>query len=350
MTIKTKQSFNFSTGILKQELVRNSREWSTDYSDVEILVDGGIQSYLKRKRFELTDEYLLFLDKSWTLYSGCGFLKDPAGNYIIDSFSFPFENEFREHFNKEYSSYGIQKKEHFRGILFQFTNVGYSNYYHVMTELLPRLEFFLPFKGKAKLAVSETIPSYLQEAFDLMGIEKTDLFLMNHGKEYSAEILITQPWGMNFIPERFQFLKQSLTQNVEKQEYTKRYYVSRKNESSRNVQNEEELFPVLSEFNIEVISTESMSLTKQIELFSKAGLIVGPHGAGLSNCMFMNKPKMLEIRPEHYANDCMKHLALINGATNQYTIFAENKDSEMNMYLNPINLKKALTEVLLKDY
>jgi capsular polysaccharide biosynthesis protein len=321
------------TGILKFEQLRSNRVLSKDFSFWKTNIDGNSSNVLKRKHFDLAAESILFLDKTWTLFSGCGFLRSPNGNWILESFSFPYEHEFRTYFSQQKQAIN---HIHLNGIYFVFTNVGYSNYYHVLTELLPRLEFFMPFKGKVKLLVSEHIPNYLQEAFDLMGISKKDIQIIRDGIDYSADTLITIPWGLNFIPERFEFLKNALNQsNQDSTSKRKRIYVSRKSESVRSIANEDQLYPILDHFGFTLVESQHLSLHQQIDLFSEAEWICGPHGAGLSNLVWMNSPKVIEISPFDYTNECFLHVALACNSQFYTRIEAIYSGSEKTMTIEP---------------
>lgn len=340
MDLALASTYSTSSGILKQEILRPNRVFSTDYVENLFLTNGKIQTFTKRKRFDLDQENLLFLDKSWKLYSGCGFMNNANQTWILPSFSFPFKDEFVEHFHKELNQHGIKSTKHLNGFYFVFTNVGYTNYYHVLTELLPRLEFFLPFKGKMKLLVSESQPFFLKEAFQLLGIDEHDIQVIKHGIEYSADAFVTIPWGMNFIPERFNFLKNALGKTASNRK--KRLYISRKNEKTRHILNETELLPLLDSYGFEYVETQNLSLNEQIRLFSESDFVISPHGAGLANMLWMEKPAFLEIRPENYENECMSHLALVNGAHQINTFFAKSVDQNMNMMVDLEQFKKAL--------
>lgn len=341
--MKLAQHFFNQSGVIRNERLRPNRVISRDFSFNHCKANGTIESVLKRKHFDINTEQLLFLDKHWTLFSSCGFLQSPEGNWILESFSFPYESEFNSFFEQQKPA---THSVHLSGIYFVFSNVGFSNYYHVLTELLPRLEFFMPFKGKVKLLVSEQIPSYLAEAFNLLGISKRDYHTIREGFAYTADTFITIPWGLNFIPERFEFLNKELNHPTIKinsvNSSKKRLFVSRKNESFRTIENEEELLPILLANGFQIIDSQNLSLSEQIQLFSKAELICGPHGAGLSNLLWMNKATVLEIRPENFANDCFLHLALTAGATSYSVLETPSREQEMTMNVNPDHFQSVL--------
>jgi len=67
-----------------------------------------------------------------------------------------------------------------------------------------------------------------------------------------------------------------------------RLYVSRNLAGGvvRGIRNEAELIPGLKARGFEIVDPASWPLKRQIERFAVASLVVGPHGAGLTNIMF----------------------------------------------------------------
>jgi hypothetical protein len=71
-------------------------------------------------------------------------------------------------------------------------------------------------------------------------------------------------------------------------------YVSRKNAKYRRLLNESELIETIqNEFNVICTSNESMSLFEQLSYYRNTKVILGPHGAGLTNLIFSKKPQLL---------------------------------------------------------
>ena len=68
-------------------------------------------------------------------------------------------------------------------------------------------------------------------------------------------------------------------------EARRRLYITRRT-ARRRVINESELEPILARYGFEVVEAENLSLAEQIQLFSQAEAIAGPHGAGLTNIVF----------------------------------------------------------------
>jgi capsular polysaccharide biosynthesis protein len=84
-------------------------------------------------------------------------------------------------------------------------------------------------------------------------------------------------------------------------------FINRKESSGRTIANFTDLEPILLKLNFTILYLEDITVAEQIEFFSKAKIIVGIHGAGLTNSIFSykNNPKILEITasdfmPTHY--------------------------------------------------
>ncbi len=78
--------------------------------------------------------------------------------------------------------------------------------------------------------------------------------------------------------------------------------------------NETELIRLLEQEGVGIIIPGSLSLDEQINTFRAARMVIGPHGAGLSNIVFCEPATILyELIPEHDPNSCINRLALAAG-------------------------------------
>jgi capsular polysaccharide biosynthesis protein len=75
-----------------------------------------------------------------------------------------------------------------------------------------------------------------------------------------------------------------------------RVYVSRKLARSRKVVNEDKIIPVLEKYGFAVFYPEHYSFLEQVAFFAGIRYLVGTHGSGLTNLMFMEKnTSLLEL-------------------------------------------------------
>ena len=72
--------------------------------------------------------------------------------------------------------------------------------------------------------------------------------------------------------------------------------------------NEAEVLDALRPLGVERVTTAGMSLADQIALFRTARLIMGPHGAGLTNIAFAARATLLELSPIRW-NPCFWYVA-----------------------------------------
>jgi hypothetical protein len=73
-----------------------------------------------------------------------------------------------------------------------------------------------------------------------------------------------------------------------------RIYISRRNAATRQLLNEEVVLEMLvSDFGFHAVENESLDLFGQMRAFKGASVVMGPHGAGLTNMVFADKPGIL---------------------------------------------------------
>ena len=80
----------------------------------------------------------------------------------------------------------------------------------------------------------------------------------------------------------------------------RRLYVTRRLARCGRFTNEQELEPILLDHGFEIIEAERLSFIEQVRLFSQAEVVTGPHGAGLTNILFAESCKVLELFQPSY--------------------------------------------------
>lgn len=109
----------------------------------------------------------------------------------------------------------------------------------------------------------------------------------------------------------------------------RKIYVSRIN-SSRSIPGEEILERKLFELGFQIIRAEDLSYENQVNIFSTAELIVGPHGAGLVNAVYAVRAKILELMPANRINRCIEWQSKVCGHGYERIIYeASEKPSSL---------------------
>ncbi len=83
-----------------------------------------------------------------------------------------------------------------------------------------------------------------------------------------------------------------------------RTFLTRLGNSSRKITNETEVEKYLTKHGFDIVDTQGMSIRQQIDIFSKTGMLIGIHGAGMTNIIFRrnNSMKVLELHPASLRN------------------------------------------------
>ncbi len=119
--------------------------------------------------------------------------------------------------------------------------------------------------------------------------------------------LVTQP---RQHPEMFREIRDTLLSDLLTDDFGfgDKIYISREKQVLRFVENEAEVVALLEKFGFKKIIAEDFSYDEQLTIFSKAKFLVAPHGAGITNVLFMKKGgAILEMttpqKPESFNKD-----------------------------------------------
>lgn len=328
---------------LDVQVLRPARKITFDFRMHQFL-DQGWQTLPKRIHFDIQEEQVWRMDRRWKVWSEHGFLFSPDDKIVLESFSFPYVTEAAHHLKQAYEKARPAKTQHLEGSVFLFSNVGYSNFYHVITELLVRLEFLDHLHIQPRVLVMEDSPSFVWEGLRLLGVTEEKIIRQRPDTVYTADEWIGGNYGMNFIPDRFSWLRQKLV--PEEEELVRSMHIERKPGLPRSAKDTSASSEKFSVHGYEVVRTEEKTLQEQIQHSSSSFFISGIHGAGLSNILWMRDPRLVELRPRGYDNRCYLHLALCCGAKDFWLYEEEHSGSTMILDVNLDRLDTALATLV----
>ncbi|WP_176451124.1 DUF563 domain-containing protein [Halorubrum sp. Ea1] len=173
----------------------------------------------------------------------------------------------------------------------------WTNYYHWTAECLIRirlLEAYADAKGQyPTLLIPANPPAWVEESLSIVDyageVQRWD------GSIAAVETLVV-PTFPDPTPTECAWLRNRMRQSVSLTERdSERIYVGRGDATVRRVANRDELQKVLDRYNINTYLLGNLSVREQINLFSRAELVVGPHGAGLTNILFGDNLTLVEL-------------------------------------------------------
>lgn len=205
-----------------------------------------------------------------------------------------------------------------KGSFLWITDRMSHNYHHWICDCLPRLEAWLNANEGADLLLPRRV------------LERP--FVMDSLQAYPEIRLVAQPPGLSalvenlVLPDRASpegFHHPLLAMKVagrmrahfapHARAAGRRIYISREQSRFRRLANEEALATMLAKHGFEFMHFEEISFGDQVVLAAGAEAICGPHGAGLTNMLFMPPGRVIELRQLGGTPNCFFTLANVAG-------------------------------------
>ncbi|WP_162265063.1 glycosyltransferase family 61 protein [Polycladidibacter stylochi] len=210
---------------------------------------------------------------------------------------------------------------------------GHRHYYHFLMDNLPDLLYLLQNRHQWQSAMAQAQPLYLLVREDLNDVQE-NLFktlaqtlpnLVVTKVASTAACFIDQLYVLNSIHNcafRYpvSFKRAQLISDSFKSAYAidystkpfRKLYLSRSDARIRQLKNESEIYPMLLAHGYEIIISGKLPHAEQVKLFHEAKHVIAPHGAALTNLIFMQPGgELLEIFPQNYIQSAFLWLAHI---------------------------------------
>lgn len=230
-------------------------------------------------------------------------------------------------------------------------NYWSRGYFHWILECLTRLQGLRYYEEqtgcKPALIIDSDPPPWMLDSLRLMGydppgciqwdgtrarIERLVLpsFRREHGRTSSAACRWVRQQILAQVPEA-----------EEEGTTPEKIYISRRDAQSRRVVNEDEVLKVLGPLGFVAYALDGKSFDEQVRLFSRAKAIVAPHGAGLTNMIWAERPSIIELFGS-YINPC--YFALSKGLGFDYG-FLEGRSEGQDMIVDVGGLRRLIAKM-----
>lgn len=226
----------------------------------------------------------------------------------------------------------MEKSSETIGIL---THRWSDNYFHWLIDVLPRLYLLRRSGLEMDRIIVNPKGSYpfQYETLKLLGIPKNKLIETRGSLHLQADRLVVPSPVRNkstySIPSwAHVFLREEMfnsCKKTKKQPGYERIYISRSHARFRKVLNESSVVDLLNKHGFKAINLESLSVEKQMQIFSSAEVVISPHGAGLTNLVFCDaKTKVIEFFSPTYVEKCYWEISSHGLLDYYYLIGKEN--------------------------
>jgi hypothetical protein len=183
--------------------------------------------------------------------------------------------------------------------------LAYFNYYHWIHDVLCKLALLEMFQIEYDYLYVPAKSKFMIETLKLWGIPEEKIIqpydqyyaikadelivpsmINNYDSTYNIHSCFSAYSNKRLITYvRNKLLKKAKDFPVNKT-FNKRFYTSRKDTKLRKILNEDELISLLDTYGIDSYNLTDLTIIEQIHLFNNAEIIIGAHGANLTNIIF----------------------------------------------------------------
>ena len=263
----------------------------------------------------------------------------------------------------------LRKTHYIHGTCMVITHSWFSNYYHWLIEIIPRLFLLKEDTQNCKLVIHKNLSRFHKDILSKFNFKEivyleddelveceTVLFTSFPNASYFNRKVIKEE-KLNLIELQ---MNQKLMLELKHWFYTKnpllkeapptrKIYLSRRKAPNRQILNESELEAFLIPQGFVKIYLEDYSFDEQIEIIYNCKILIACHGAGLANLLFMQpNSHIINLIAENFYEFCYLSLSKLSDL-NYAHIHCKYTGNEPNPAFNDITVDLALLgEVLRK--
>jgi capsular polysaccharide biosynthesis protein len=209
-------------------------------------------------------------------------------------------------------------------------NRGFGNYYHWMTQALPAIDWSLRniTSYNLKLALRK-VGAWQEETLQLLGYNDVPRITLDESKHYffpqvhySDFLFGKTSFGVSVAANETYARLCDAALDGDSQPAEEVVYVARSDSAQRAMVNELEMIEALAREDVRIVVPGEHSVREQAGIFNRASMVIGAHGAGLTNIVFCRPGTIVyEFMPSFYTNSCYRRLAQAAGLTYCADIF-----------------------------
>ena len=189
------------------------------------------------------------------------------------------------------------------------SNWGGTNYWHWIISSLSRLCLSPNIPQDTTFLINSLDSSFVSGSLKSININLDKCIEIDKVKSAHCQNLILPATMGDCDKMGLLFLREKIKNKIKPSTNApNRIYISRK--GKRIVNNESEVIDLLKTIGFHVVVCENLSFEDQVKTFSNADVVIAPHGAGLTNLLFIkDNAKVLELRSPKYFGKCYYYLS-----------------------------------------
>jgi capsular polysaccharide biosynthesis protein len=209
----------------------------------------------------------------------------------------------------------LEGPKHVRGVVAYLSNSRVDNYYHWMCLTLPLLGVYREHVDVPPdfYYVGRPLLPWHLESLALLGVPKEKVISESVMADRLVAAIATRRGGVD--SSFLRFTHENLGRLVEHGTSEDLVFVSRSTARYRKLVNEDECFDILHRrFGFRRVTTVGQPLVQELNVFANARVIVGTHGAALTNILFAHpRASVLEFLPPGYSHPAYAEICAFRG-------------------------------------
>jgi capsular polysaccharide biosynthesis protein len=212
-------------------------------------------------------------------------------------------------------------------------NRGPGNYFHWMTQCLPAIDSSLRHSrsDNPTLALRQ-LGGWQEESLQLLGYSNTPRVTLDPSHHYQFPNLTYSDFlygrtafGISrAAAETYGRLRKAVVDEAAPSGRDL-IYIARSDSAQRRMTNEAEVITRLEKLGVQIVVPGYWPIAEQISIFNRAAIVIGAHGAGLTNVVFCRPGTIFyEMHPSFYLNPCFWWLAQVAGLEYHANIFGND--------------------------
>jgi capsular polysaccharide biosynthesis protein len=312
--------------------------------------------------FEYEEQPVLTIKNGFVTYNGIvmnGLRYEPAcfykpSNYKKKYWPFALKRKMHSSLSRWGRSHTTKIKESLPvGVIHQ----PYMNYFHFTIESLSRWILLKNEFPIAKILMPSELKkiSYIKQFIELLNIDHIEIEESHNVKLVDLKLPTIVRWAGNHNADILLQLKNVILSEIPNENINaapKRIFIERS--GRRKIVNLEEVKTSLKPFNFDFIDFDGMTVLEQINSVRNCEILIGQHGAGLTNMLFIsNNSKVIEIHINPNQNsgffddEYYKIASLLN--YEYYSLFASKEGDNQNVYEEDIQLDVCALKTLVEN-